>query len=261
MPNEHTHEYTKALYDYAVNVSRGQDTVHAIGLLERLVEIGDPFYTPFALSLLAQNYKKLGRDDLEMQTRKRVTKLPKDQQLLLHPSWVAACYQKNGDLKAAGDILAQILKLTPHDPDIAAGVAEISLIEGNPDKALALTEALRQRAEPGYQILGRTIGAFAYALRGEYEQSARELSWIGQFLISSGSVPIGQWDYRDLKESLASKMGPNARAANLLLDALTGKKPLADFAPAWAELTPTLPSGSPDTTSGRFGSPPVTLGT
>jgi tetratricopeptide (TPR) repeat protein len=116
MPNENTPEYSKALYDHAVGVSRGPDLVYAIQLLERLTELRDQFYTAFALALLEQTYKRLGREDLVERTLKRITELPESEQLLLNPNWLAFCYQKTGDLNGAKAILADIKQLSPEDP-------------------------------------------------------------------------------------------------------------------------------------------------
>lgn len=113
---------------------------------------------------------------------------------MLKPSWVGTCYQRLGDFKAARAMFGEILNLTPQGPAVIGAFAEVSLLEGNLDEAEARAGDLRERAEPGYQVLGRIIGAFALALRGGHDQAARELSWVGQFLISSGSVPAAVWD-------------------------------------------------------------------
>src|SRR5882762_10274906 len=235
MPNELTREYAKALYEFAVAVGRGPDTPYAIRLFEKLTEIGDPFYTPFALTFLDANYRKLGLNDLELRTMKRATLLPNDQQILLSPGWLATCYQKTGDFKGARDVLAQILSLSPHEPYAISALAELSLLEGNSDQTEAYATELQQRAEPQYQILGRIFRAFALALRNRHDDAAKELSWVGQFLISSASIPPGTWDYRDVQPVVA-KTGPNARAFGLLLDTLMGKISLQEFTPAWAEI-------------------------
>jgi len=125
----------KDLYTHAVSMQSARNFVYAIGLFERVMELGDPFYTPFALSQISQCYSLLGRRDLETETFKRVTELSRGQQQLLNPSWLALRYQRIGDLKSARSIHADILKLTPHDPSIIAALAEISLLEGNPHEA------------------------------------------------------------------------------------------------------------------------------
>lgn len=237
MPNELTREYAKELYELAINAQRGNNHVHAIRILERLEETGDPFYTPFALALIAQSYNTLGQRDLQTEVFKRVTKLPKEQQLLLHPGWIALCYQKLGDLKTAKEIHEEVLKLTPHDPNTHAALAEISLLQGNLDEAENWAKKLRERAEPHFQILGRIIGAFALALRNKHDESARELLWVGQFLISTGNIPTGQWDYSDLQPTVA-KLGANSPAAALLQDVLSGRKTLPEFIEAWKNIAP-----------------------
>src|SRR5260370_2682804 len=142
MPNENTPEYIKAFYDHAANVSRGQDHVYAVRLLEKLVELREPFYTSFALALLEQAYKRLGRDDLVAKTLKRVTELPKDQQVLLNPAWLASCYQRTGDFKGAKTILAEIRQLSPDEPYAVASLADVALAEGRPDQAYIISESL-----------------------------------------------------------------------------------------------------------------------
>jgi tetratricopeptide (TPR) repeat protein len=236
MPNHLTSEYAKALFDYATNVSRGPDTTYAIRLLEKVVEMSDPFYTPFALSLLDGNYRKLGRNDLELQTLKRVTLLPKDQQALLRPGWVAACYQKTGDFKGARDVLGEILSLFPDEPYAIAALAEISVLTNNAGEALARSAQLQKCPEPYFQILGHLFSAFALHFTGHAKESAQELHWIGEFITSAGKVPLGGWDYRDV-QPLLTKMGTNAKAASLLLDALSERIALPEFAQAWTEVT------------------------
>jgi len=240
MANENTPEYVKALYDHAVGVSRGADMVYAARLLERLADLGDPFYTAFALAMLEQTYKRLGREDLVERTLKRVTDLPKNQQLLLNPAWVASCYQRTGDLKTAKEILAAITQLAPEEPLAAGALAEIALAEGRYDQAYVLSEPLRHRPEPPLQILGRTVGALALIFQGLNDEAAKELSWVAQFLISSGGIPSGPWDYRDLQKLMTKATGATAAAAQVLLNALTGKVSIADFAQQWGAVTPSL---------------------
>jgi hypothetical protein len=244
MVNENTPEYAKALYDHAAVISRGPDFIYAAQLLERLAGLRDPFYTAFALALLEQTYKRLGREDLVKGILKRVIELPKDQQLLLNPSWVASCYQRIGDLKGAKAILAGITQLAPEEPLAAAALAEIALAEGHPDQAYVLSEPLRRRPEPPLQILGKTLGAAALIFQGRNEAAANELSWVGQFLISSGSIPPGAWDYRDLRELLAKGTGGTVAAALVLLDALTGKVPIPEFAQQWSVPVPSPQSAT-----------------
>jgi tetratricopeptide (TPR) repeat protein len=234
MPNELTSEHVKALFDYASNINRGPYTVYATRLLERVSEIGDPLYTPLALSLLETNYRKLGHRELELQTLKRVTLLPKDQQILLNPAWVSACYQKTGDFKTAGDFLKEILDLSPHEPSAIAGLAEISLFTNSTGDAQARSAELQKRPEPHYQILGHLFSAFALYSTGHAKESAQELDWVAEFLISTGTVPAGTWDYRDLQQ-LLPKMGTNTKAAIDLIEVLSGRIPLPEFAQAWTD--------------------------
>jgi len=240
MANEDTPEYAKALYDHAAGVSRGPDLVYAIQLLEKLADLRDPFYTAFALALVEQTYKRLGRDDLVQKTIKRVTQLPKNQQLLLNPAWLASCYQRTGDLTAAKTILAEVRQLAPEEPLAAAALSEIALAEGHPEQAYVLSDPLRRRPEPPLQILGKTLGAVALSFQDLNESAAKELSWVGQFLISSGSIPPTAWDYRDLQRLMAKRTGVVAAAALVLLDALTGKIPIADFAQQWSVVATAL---------------------
>jgi len=237
MAHELTREHAKELYDLALNARKTGHFVHAIRVLEKLIEIGDPFYTPFALAIMLECYNILGQRELEMEVYKRVTRLPGEQQLLLNPTWLALCYQKSGDLKTARTIHGEILELTPNDPNTVAAFAEISLLQGNFDEAETWARKLRERAEVNYQILGRIILAFALALRSRHDESASELRWVGQFLISSGNIPTGAWDYRDL-QPLAGELGANSPTAILLLDALTGRKILPQFIEAWNNIAP-----------------------
>jgi tetratricopeptide (TPR) repeat protein len=239
MPAELAHEHVKALYDYAASVQRAQNYVYAVRLLERLVEIADPFYTPFALNQISQCYNQLGRRDLEAEALARITRLPRDQQRLLNPEALALSYQRVGNLRVAREIHSEILALTPHAPASVAALGEIFLLEGKPVDAEPRAAELRERPEPGYQILGRMIGAFAFALRDMHDAAAKELYWVGQFLISTGNVPIGAWDYGDL-QPLAAKTGRNARTFNVLLDVLRNKMALPEFIEAWKAAAPAV---------------------
>jgi tetratricopeptide (TPR) repeat protein len=213
--------------------------VYAIRLFEGVVEASEPFYIAFALAGISQCYNELGHRDLETQTFKRITKLPKQQQLLLNPGWLALCYQKSGDLKEAENIHLEILQLAPSDPKSISALAEIYALTGNFAEAEARARELQQSAEPQYQILGRLVYAFALSVSGRYEEAVRDLSWVGQFLVSSGSIPAGTWDYRDL-QPLVEKTGPNAKTFQFLLDAMQGKIPFAEFTSRWAEIMPSL---------------------
>jgi tetratricopeptide (TPR) repeat protein len=237
MPNELTHENAKTLYEYGISVQRAQNFVYAIRLFEILVEIADPFYTPFALNLISQCYNQLGRRDLEMKSFTRITQLPPDQQRLLNPVSLALSYQRVGNLKVARELHSEILELTPHDPASVAALSEILLLEGKPIDAEQRAKELRERPEPGYQILGRMIVAFALAIRDMHDAAAKELYWVGQFLISTGNVPVGSWDYSDL-QPVAQKTGRNARTFNLLLEVLSSRLPLTEFIEEWKTVAP-----------------------
>ena len=239
MPNEFTFERAKELYSLAVNAQRAKNFVYAVQLFESLIEADDAFYTPFALAGIAQCYYDLDRRDLLTGTFKRVTQLPKQQQLLLNPGWLALCYQRSGEIREAKIIHGKILELSPHDPMSISAIAELSLIEGDLDQTEAIALKLQQRAEPYLQILGRILRAFALALRSRNDEAATELSWVGQFMISSGSIPVGVWDYSDL-QPLVAKTGANIKPLQLLFDALSGRISLPAFTPIWSEIAPTL---------------------
>src|SRR6266850_5646882 len=145
LPTELTREHLKDLYTLAVNTQRSGNYVYAIRLFETVEASGDPFHTPFALAGMSQCYAALGHPDLEAATLKRVTQLPKLQQLLLNPPWLALCYQRAGDLAEAKNIHAEILKLAPHEPNTLAALAELSLLQGDPGRAIAYAAELQQR--------------------------------------------------------------------------------------------------------------------
>ena len=235
MPKELTAEYAKALYDLALNARKTNSSVQAINVLRRLVEMGDPFYTVFALFNLAQCYDNLDHRDLETEVLKSVISLPKEQQLLMNPGWIALCYQRLGELKTAAEIHGEVLKLVPNDTNTIAAIAELSILQGNLEDAETWARMLRERAEPNYQILGRIIAAFVLALRNKDSESASELFWVGQFIISSGSISPGMWDYSDL-QPLTAKLGANSPAATLLLETLTGRRPVPEFIEAWKKM-------------------------
>jgi hypothetical protein len=230
-----TFEHMKEIYALAVNAQRSRNWVYSIRLFEFLVEAGDPFYTPFALGGISQSYVALSRLDLQAAILKLVTQLPAEQQYLLNPGWVAFCYQRSGDLEAAMRIHLEILKVAPHEGESISALAELSLLAGRIDDAEAFAVKLQQRGEPHFQILARIVRAFALAFRNEQDEALRELRWVGQFLISSGSIPVGAWDYGDL-QPLIAKTGPNATIFQVLFDALSGKISLPEFADLWAKV-------------------------
>jgi tetratricopeptide (TPR) repeat protein len=234
MQTELTREDVKALFDFGVNTLGGGNLPYAAQLLEMVAQSRQVFYTAFALSSLAQIYRTLRIEDLELGTIKRIIGLPEEQRMLLDPKWIAACYQKTGDLKKARSELTTLLKLSPEDPGVLGNLAEVSLLDGSLEEAEKLAERLAQRGEPGYQILGRLIKAFSFALRNKPEESAAQLNWLGQFFVSVGSIPTESWDYRDI-QALLGKLGPNARAATLLINVLTGSVTPKEFAHAWTE--------------------------
>lgn len=232
-------DYVKEMYALAINIQRAKNVVYALRLFELVAESGDPFYTPFALAGLSQCYAELGHRDLEGATLRRVTQLPKEQQRLLNPGWLAFCYQRSDEFKAAANIHTEILKLAPHESSSKAALAEISLLDGDFDQAERIALELQKLAEPRLQILGRMIRALLFALRNKHDEAARELSWVGQFLLSSGNVPVGTWDYRDVQPVIA-RSGPSAKAFEALVDVLSGKIALTEFAPTWAQIMPPL---------------------
>jgi len=214
--------------------------VFAVQLLERVVAFRHPYYGAFALSLLVQAYRNLGKADLEMHTVKRVTELPDDQKVLLDPRWAASCYEKVGDIRRAKQVLVAAISLAPDDPDSIAALTEICLFDGSIDEALAHAQKLERRPEPKYQVLGKIMKAFALAYLGKHGESHAELLWVGQYLVSVGGIPADTWDYRDL-EPLLSRMGPNARVAKMILDALSKRMSASDFAREWGAASAAVP--------------------
>ena len=152
MPTEGTPEYVKALYEYASNIHKAQDLVYAIPLLERVAKLDDPFYGPFALSLLAQSYKKIGREDLEAEVFKRITALPKDHQAVLNPRWLATCYEKTGNLKMASAIFLDCLRINPNEVGLTASLAEVYVLDGKLDEAEVLGGGLIERPEVKFWV-------------------------------------------------------------------------------------------------------------
>jgi len=239
MPIEVTHEHAKALYEFANKVQAGQDYVYAVRLLERLAKMEDPFYTPFALNQISQCYSQLGHRDRATEALARITRLSEDQQRLLRPARVAYAYQRVGHFRAAKELHSEILQLTPHAPASVGAIGELCLLEGNPGGAEGPAAELRESPDPGFQVLARIIGAFALALQGKHEAAGKELSWVGEFLVSSGNIPSGTWDYGDL-EPLVDKTGSNARVFGLIFDLLTNKSSFPVFIEAWRGSSPAV---------------------
>jgi tetratricopeptide (TPR) repeat protein len=242
MPNELTREHARLLYDLATNSQRTGNFVHTIQVTEKLVEINEPFYTPFALAAQSQCYNTLGRRDLETATFKRISGLPEEQQRLLNPAYLALCYQRIGDLKRAKKINTEILELTPNDPSVIAALAELSLLEHRPEEAEHWASKLRARGEAPYQILGRMIGALVLILNRRDDEAGKELEWVGQFLMSTGSVQLQAWDYRDLQPMATEITGPPRPGISgmfhSLFDALTGKISVPQFTEEWKKVAP-----------------------
>src|SRR6266581_2006596 len=237
MASEGTPEYVKALFDQASQAFQGQDPIYAIRLLERLVKLEDDFYTPFALGMLAQAYRQIDRDDLEKEVMERVTKLSKDQLVLLSPRWLSAVYLKTGNREVAASILREGLLLDRREASLQSALAEIYLFDRKLDEAGRLGKELQARPETRFQILGRIIYGFALQLESKQAEAATELSWVASLLISGGTVPPTNWDYRDL-ESLVHLLGANARSATVLLNVLNGSISLQEFTQSWNELFP-----------------------
>jgi hypothetical protein len=178
---------------------------------------------------------------LVRQTLLKITQLPKDEQIILNPNWLASCYQKVGNFPGAREILTEVQQISPDDPLAVAALAEMALLDRSYSDALALTESLRRRPESQYQVLGRMYGAVALWFQGFDEPAAREFSWIGHFLISNGSVGPMVWDYGELRQLLANptigRSDFNRVASNLLLNVITGKMPFPDFTQAWGAVS------------------------
>jgi tetratricopeptide (TPR) repeat protein len=235
MPNENSPEYVKALYELASVALTKQDTVYAIRLLEKLVSIHDPFYTPFALSLLDNAYRTIGREDLEIKTQNLIIDLPRPQQELLNPTYVAGCFTKRCDYKTAGTIYLENLAIAPGSPNLNAGYAEVCLLGGDLGSALNSIKLLINEPDIQWQILGRMFMGFVLTLKNKNDEAVKEFTWVGHFLKSSG-LPAPGWDYRD-EQPILSKLGPNARMAEILLMALNRRMTLQEFVQTWEALT------------------------
>lgn len=241
MPNKLTREHAKVLYDLGLQAQMSKNFVHAIRVMEKLVEIEEPFYTPFALAVQSQCYNALGRPDLEKETFKRIITLAEEQQQLLNATYLALCYQRLGDLKRAKAIYAELIELTPNDPQVIAALAELSLLEWSAKEAEHWASKLRGRAEPRFQILGRVIGAIVLLLDNKPDEAGRELQWVAQF-ISGGTFQLQDWDYRDLQPMALQIAGPPrpgiSGMVHSLFDVLTGKTPIAQFLEEWKNVAP-----------------------
>jgi tetratricopeptide (TPR) repeat protein len=191
--------------------------------------------------MLAQSYRQVGRYDLEKEVMGRVTKLDKDQLVLLNPRWLSAVYLKTGNREMAASIMREGLQLDPREASLQSALAEIYLFDGNLDEAGRLSKELQARLETRYQIVGRIIHGFALQMASKQAEAAKEFSWVASFLISAGAVPPTMWDYRDL-QSLVHLLGANARSATVLLNVLNGSISLQEFVQSWNELFPTRES-------------------
>jgi len=234
---EPIHGHAKALYDLAINAFNARNFVHAVRVLRILVDINDPFYTPFALAQMAQCFNFLGQRGLELETFKRVTQLPKAEKELLNPTFLALCYQRSGQLEAAEGVNREVLELSPGNPNSIAALAELSLLRGKLGEAVGWANQIKDSPQFSFQVLGRVLLAFAHGLRNDNAKSMEELQWVGNSLASTGASLTGTWDYRDI-EPLATKLGPNSSTAALLLETLTGKKTIAQFIEAWPKSAP-----------------------
>jgi tetratricopeptide (TPR) repeat protein len=232
-----TTEHAKALYDLATTVQRAGNHVQAINVAHLLVDVSDPFYAPFGLGILAQSYNALGHRELEVETLKRVTQLPMQQKLLLNPGLVALAYQRTGDLKGALAIQTDIHRLAPNDVRAVAALAELSVLLGDADQAEHWAKTLREKPEIQFQVLGRVINALVLAIREKYGDAMSELNWVGQFIVSTGALPQGGWDYGDLWP-LAQKIAQSFPPARLILEVLRSAKPLPEFIEEWRKVAP-----------------------
>jgi tetratricopeptide (TPR) repeat protein len=232
MANQLTQEHAKAMYDLALSMQRASNFVYAARVAKQLTELDEPFYQPFALAVESQCYYSLGQHALENEVLKRITRLTPEQKQLLNPNWLAVCYQRTGDFRSARAVIDEVLQLAPHDVGATAARAEISLLQGDATEAEGWARKLRERPEPTFQILGRLFAAFALARQNRQEESRSELTWIGQFILSSGNIPTGFWDYRDIIP-LLDGIGPNAETAGLVLAALSNRIQFPEFADKW----------------------------
>lgn len=233
MTNELSSAEVKFLYDHALSVYRSGNWAYATQLLERLAGTGNPFHSAFALTLLADTYRITGKTEKELQTYSRIVHLPEEQKVLLDPRNLATCCLKARNFPEAKSWYRKILELMPNDLNAVAGLAELSLLTGENDEAITLSDMLTQRPEPRHQIVGRLLKGLGLALAGRQTDSAKELSWLGQYIISLGNVPADlSWDFRETQE-LATRM-PDAKMVNLLIDVLSRRIAPADFARAFA---------------------------
>jgi hypothetical protein len=123
-----------------------------------------------------------------------------------------------------------------------ASLAELALLDHRLEEAEHWARKLRARGEAPYQILGRMIGALVLMLNKRGNEAGKELEWVGQFLISTGSMQLQAWDYRDLQPMATEIIGPPrpgiSGMVHSLFDALTGKIPIPQFTEEWKKVVP-----------------------
>lgn len=225
----------KSLYEHALNMYRNGNIPYAAQLFEKLADSGHPFYSTFALVPLGDIYRKSSRREKEMQLYRRVTQLSDEEKLFLDPMYIGSCYLRTKDLEKARIWYMKAQELAAENPDVVASIAELSLLEGKSDEGIALAEKVAQRAEPKYQILGKYLKAIGLSLISKSDESAKELSWLGQYVISLANVPGDfTWDLRDTW-NLVERMGDNVPKTELLIRVLDRTMPVAEFTRIWAE--------------------------
>lgn len=232
-------ETSKAIYDLGWNNYQRENYAMAISLFERIVELDDPFYSTQALFLIANAYRRRGRAQQEIETYKRISKLPQDHKRFADGASMGNALLRIGDSEAAKQHYLSFLNQYGKDASIEANLAEVLLVRAEFKDCVEWSSRLAEGPMASNQIIGRLLKGSALYFLGDRASATEEFRWIANFLLSLGSIPPDfNWDFGDSKVVLDRLDVPEG---SLIIQLLSKRLPYQDFAIRWAAFNPALP--------------------
>ncbi len=226
-------QHAGKLYEFGLQNAKAGLLSIAIPQLQATLEVGDPFYSGYALLILANVYKQIKDQPKEFETLKKLISLPVESRRFVDPEGLGIAYLRLGDADSAVTQYSLAIRLNGENVSRMANLAEALLVQGNFEAALAVTNKLVAQASVDHMIVGRILKGACLWFIGQKAEAASEFQFVGDFLVSAGSVPPSlNWDFRDSEHVISRVELPVARS---VIEVLRGKTDFATFREKWLQ--------------------------
>jgi tetratricopeptide (TPR) repeat protein len=235
---------SRAAFEIAQNYHKNRDISLSVSLFERVVEMADPLFATQALFSLADIWKELEYRDKLNETYKRISELPGERTKFADPSSMGVALTRTGQLDRAERHYRDSLSQYPTNLAVQANFAELLLVRSKFEECIKWSSRIAARQSATYQIVGRVFQGSAFYFLGLEPKASEQFQWVGNHLISVGSIPENfGWEFEDSREVLGKIALP---AAVIVIQVLDGRMPFPEFVAKWGAMFPAAIQPSTD---------------